>query len=70
MRRTAGMYWWLSNHTMDNIYEGTVYDIPQGDMSLPAAKRHFSKLEQLGLVEKINIGKGYEIPRYRIGAAK
>ena len=70
MRKTAGMYWWLKDNAIDNIYEGSVYDVPQGDMSLPTAKAHFGKLETLGLVQKLNGGKGYEIPQYKIKEVK
>ena len=70
MRRTAAIYWWLHERAVDGIYEGTVYDIPQADMSLPTAKSHFAKLERLELIRKINVGKGYEIPRYEIGDVK
>ena len=67
MRKTAAVYWWLKDNAIDDVFEGTMYDVPQGDMSLPTAKAHFAKLEKLGLVQKLNGGKGYEIPQYRIG---
>ena len=70
MRKTAAIYNWLKEEATDNIFEGTVYDIPQADMSIPTAKAHFKKLEALGLVQKLNGGKGYEIPQYKIGEVR
>ena len=70
MRKTAGMYCWLKDNAIDGVFEGTVYDVPQADMSLPTAKAHFAKLEKLGLVQKLNGGKGYEIPQYKIKEVK